>query len=685
MKKLFKKVALMVIALLTLSVGTSTVKEVKAAEGDITFNINYSDGYNEGYGSSGTSGSLSVKDSTDANTMNYTYSGINTKSSNGSVYSYTMYVKNSGYIYSTSLVDGYFPSSVTVSFSSNTGVSGKIITSFDSSIISERNTTGTVSPTKGGTYTVTNSDMSKLYWNFSTTSANVQVTNITIVYSSLSTPSISISGDEYIQVGESTELTATLSNISGDINWTSSDNTVATVENGKVTALSMGTTTITANVDGIEGTFDFTVYPKAESELTISEAIRVCELTGTTNAPYVYSTTGTIKTIDTAYDSSYNNITVTITDGTNDIIAYRMIGGEELVVNDIIKVTGTLVNYGGNTPEFIAECTYEVVEDTTVATILESLNNVNAYMSLAYQYKETIESNNIVTDKLTRDTTGITGTTYTEWSEKTLTSDAVFAGQSAGGNSSIQLRSSNSNSGVVTTTSGGKVKKITIEWNENTATGRTLNVYGSNTAYTKPTDLYNDSTDGDFLDTIVYGTSTELIITGDYQYIGFRSNSGAMYLTSVSIEWETTEFKEVKTMSDSTFLIRFGIDSSIANIGNIATIDSYGITVSANGNTAYYDDSALSWELITYTDANNTINYYSVVINLGDIINDTTKLTTEFTVTAFAEYNGVKYISELSKTYSVVDMVNKYKTEEIADVDHLYNYFVEKGLIVEGA
>jgi hypothetical protein len=54
-----------------------------------------------------------------------------------------------------------------------------------------------------------------------------------------------------------------------------------------------------------------------------------------------------------------------------------------------------------------------------------------------------------VTDELTLSTTGVSGTSYTEWSGKTATSSAVYAGQSAGGNSSIQLRSNNSNSGII--------------------------------------------------------------------------------------------------------------------------------------------------------------------------------------------------------------------------------------------
>ncbi len=147
-----------------------------------------------------------------------------------------------------------------------------------------------------------------------------------------------------------------------------------------------------------------------------------------------------------------------------------------------------------------------------------------------------------VTDVLNRNFTGVTsGAGYSEWSGKTSNSDAVYAGNSAGGNDAIQLRSNNNNSGVVTTASGGKVTKIKVTWNSNTTSGRTITVYGKNTAYTAATDLYNSSTQGTSLGTIAYGSSTELTISGDYSFIGFRSASGALYLDEVQIEWTSGE------------------------------------------------------------------------------------------------------------------------------------------------
>ena len=142
-----------------------------------------------------------------------------------------------------------------------------------------------------------------------------------------------------------------------------------------------------------------------------------------------------------------------------------------------------------------------------------------------------------IVDVLNNALTGISGTTYASWSDKTATSAAVYAGQSAGDNETIQLRSKNSNSGVISTTSGGKLAKVTVTWNSNTAADRTLDVYGSNTAYTNPTDLYNSEKRGDKLGAIVKDTSTELVIDGDYAYVGLRSNDGAMYLDEIQITW----------------------------------------------------------------------------------------------------------------------------------------------------
>ena len=142
------------------------------------------------------------------------------------------------------------------------------------------------------------------------------------------------------------------------------------------------------------------------------------------------------------------------------------------------------------------------------------------------------------TDILNQEFTGISGSSYTDFSGKIGTSGAVYAGQCAGSNSSIQLRSKNSNCGIVTTDTGGKAKKVTVTWESHTMEGRTLNIYGKNTAYSSASDLYDEAKQGTLLGSVTCGTSTEVTISGDYTYIGFRSAADAMYLSEVKIVWE---------------------------------------------------------------------------------------------------------------------------------------------------
>lgn len=150
---------------------------------------------------------------------------------------------------------------------------------------------------------------------------------------------------------------------------------------------------------------------------------------------------------------------------------------------------------------------------------------------------EKVDAVTTITDTLTKSFIGITGTAYTNWSNKRGESDAMYAGQTSAG-TDIQLRATNP-SGIITTATGGNVRKITVEWHNNTTAGRTLDIYGKNEAYTSPSQLYTATTQGTKLGSIKKGTSTELVIEGDYAYIGMRSNSGAMYITEIKVEWQS--------------------------------------------------------------------------------------------------------------------------------------------------
>ncbi len=219
---------------------------------------------------------------------------------------------------------------------------------------------------------------------------------------------------------------------------------------------------------------------------------------------------------------------------------------------------------------------------------------------------------NEVTDVLNQSVTKITTTNYAEFINLTATSDAVYAGNIAGANASIQLRSKN-NSGIITTTSGGTAKKIVVTWNENTDPARVLDIYGSETAYSVAADLYNADTQGTKIGSLAIADATDgvstLEIEDEYAYIGIRSNSGAMYLTSIAITWETgaaapSVAKPVITPNGGYFIdtqeVTFSCETQGAEI--YYTIDG---SEPANGNEP--STSATKYERTLLVTENNTV------------------------------------------------------------------------------
>lgn len=261
-----------------------------------------------------------------------------------------------------------------------------------------------------------------------------------------------------------------------------------------------------------------------------------------------------------------------------------------------------------------------------------------------------------VDDVLTRETTGITSgsTTYSSWENKTVTSDAVYAGHSAGGNDAIQLRTNNSNSGIVTTASGGKVTKVVVSWESHTANGRSIDIYGKNSAYTQATDLYSNdaSTKGTKLGSISNGNTT-LNIDGDYTYIGIRSNDGALYLNSVTITWGAacTENLAMPVVTATA-----GNGSATLTWGAVANATSY--TVTCVGATIG-SITGEGTKTCTLTGLNNGTQYtWKVKAIGGDIYCDSEEATGNVTPSAnhtVAWYVDGEVYTEGSPTTEVAD------------------------------
>ena len=227
-----------------------------------------------------------------------------------------------------------------------------------------------------------------------------------------------------------------------------------------------------------------------------------------------------------------------------------------------------------------------------------------------------------ITDKISASDLKATSTTYTAFSNVSKSSDAIYAGQSAkDASGNIQLRSKNSNSGIVSTTSGGKVKSVKINVGSGT---NTVDVYGSNTGYTAASDLYGNNKGTKIGSLTATGTIT---FNDDYAYVGIRSNNGAIYLSSIDIVWEVAPTCTAPTISWAT---------APAN-GNI------GGTMTAKANTNYpagltYSSSDPS---VATIDASGVIEYLKV----GST-----------TITASVRGDGTTYCNEtvsVSKTITI--------------------------------
>lgn len=134
---------------------------------------------------------------------------------------------------------------------------------------------------------------------------------------------------------------------------------------------------------------------------------------------------------------------------------------------------------------------------------------------------------------------------YQNWTNvSNLTTTASYAGQSMTGQNYIQIRNQ-SPSGIVSTASAGRIKKIMVTWAGSNTNNRYLTIYGKNSAYSAPSELYGDNK-GEELGTITFTTESangELTIDNkdNYGYIGIKA-SGAMYIGVLAIEWEEDKF-----------------------------------------------------------------------------------------------------------------------------------------------
>ena len=502
-----------------------------------------------------------------------------------------------------------------------------------------------------------------------------------------------------VEAGKTTQLTATLqpSGATGTVTWTSSNSSIASVNNnGRVTGVAEGTATITATCGDYHASCTVTVtapvpinYGTLQNPITVAEAKAIIDdESPTTEKMYVKG----IVTSAT-YNTQYSNFDdVYLTDGTNDsaLSVFRCVLGDGVDTSYITNASALVgkeiiaCGYGylhNNTKYELAKqnnytpTVLSVRDPGQEKTPQELIEEKTTGATLAYHYNKETNGDSAVTDTLTRETTGRSGTSYGDWTHTSATSGVGYKGNSAGGNDAIQMRSKN-NSGIVVSsnTNGANATSISVDWNTSTPNGKILNVYGKATSYSSPSDLYDDA--GTEIGTIVYGTSTSLVITGDYQYIGLRSDDGAIWLNSINIQWGGS----ATTYEYSNVSIRFGgvVEQDLwSDLDNEESIEGFGVMITTDDvideNAKIKDSyqSAIPDEENPNV-AEHIVDYFIPVENLNTIMGvdgDNYFWNLRYSITDFKqEYVAVAYIK--------IDSGYVFMRQSRFSVKALANYYI---------
>ena len=252
------------------------------------------------------------------------------------------------------------------------------------------------------------------------------------------------------------------------------------------------------------------------------------------------------KAVGQSFEMPAANVTITAQWAEKQYCALtlKVNGADYLVKNieqDIEQTISGLAGYvdpeSQSGYDFFGWAESQEADDVTeaIATIESYTPQVGETSKTLYAVFKRVDEGAPKTDVLTAADFAATSTGYVEFSDVSKTSNAVYAGNSAKkDDSNIQLRSKNSNSGIVSTTTGGVLKsvKITVASGSNT-----IDVYGSNTAYSAASDLYGSAaTQGTKIGST--SSTTTINAAADYNYVGIRSNNGAIYLSSVEITWQ---------------------------------------------------------------------------------------------------------------------------------------------------
>ncbi len=206
-------------------------------------------------------------------------------------------------------------------------------------------------------------------------------------------------------------------------------------------------------------------------------------------------------------------------------------------------------------------------------------------------------------------------TGYMNWSGKAGSyTSAVYAGNSMRLNEDtpwVQIRAE-SNSGIISTTSGGALKRVRINsWSTAGTNKNSITVYGKNAPYTSTAELYSSDPyiKGTSLGTIAAGSTEWLSVSDSYEYIGIVSTSGAKYFFELDVEWQA--LKSRVDAPTSVTATATGTTITVNWTNAASGVDGYIVT--CTGETSQYiDDGTHTASFTGLANGDYTITIQSV-------------------------------------------------------------------------
>lgn len=308
----------------------------------------------------------------------------------------------------------------------------------------------------------------------------------------------------------------------------------------KVTAAEVTSAFSSQNGEISQNGFKFAVRANNESiSMTLGETIDIIGVPGI----YVNTNVNTKQlNVFSQDDITKNEVSKTAATFEFEQSSYTVNFGEIITLKAVSNNPDAQITYSTTDGDWVIdETSGEFLAGTTAGkvTVTATLAESDKYTGATATCTVNIVDPNqqVYSDIITAEDLAATDTRYKDFSDVKKTSGAVYAGNSANKDGSIQLRSKE-NAGIVSTTSGGRITQIVVTWDSSTPSGRQLDIYGSDEPYTSTADLYDYKKP---IASAIYedeSTTSTLTIEGNYPYVGIRSNDGALYIKDITFVWE---------------------------------------------------------------------------------------------------------------------------------------------------